>query len=64
MSSFFLNYCFYMSIAGVVVLLILSILAFVNLESLKIKEGKHTQSGIILIITAIVLYKFTFSYIC
>jgi hypothetical protein len=42
------------SFAGFFVLTILSVLAFVNFEYLRIKPGRHIQSGIMLIVTAVV----------
>ena len=41
---------------GGIFMLIVSIMAFSNMEALKIKKGKHTQSGIMLIITSAVSY--------
>jgi hypothetical protein len=48
------TYLFYVSLAGFIILFILSILSFVNIQALKIKEGRHIHSGIILLITSIV----------
>jgi hypothetical protein len=47
-------YFFTISLAGFFVLTVMSALAFVNHEYLKIKQGKHINSGIMLIVTAVV----------
>ena len=54
MSSLLLNYLLFLCIAGFVVLSILSIMAFADLPCMNIKQGKHINSGIILIVTAVV----------
>lgn len=54
MSNFLINYFFILSVAGFIVLFILSVLSFVNVEALKIENDKHLNSGIILLITSIV----------
>jgi hypothetical protein len=53
--SFLSNYILFIGIAGFFVLLILSIMAFANVESLKIKQGKHIQSGVMLLVISIVI---------
>jgi hypothetical protein len=47
-------YFLFIGLAGFFVLLILSILAFANVQALKIKEGNNVASGVILLITAFV----------
>jgi hypothetical protein len=47
-------YFFCIALAGFFVLTIMSVLAFVDFEYLRIKEGRHIQSGIMLIVTAVV----------
>lgn len=54
-NSFCLNYTFYICIAGFVFLNIFGILAFANVESLKIKKGNHVKSGIMLVTIACVI---------
>lgn len=56
MSGFCLNYCIYVSAAAIFFLVILSILAFINAEALRIKEGKEKNSALLLLISAGVLY--------
>jgi hypothetical protein len=56
MSIFLLNYFLLMSFAGFIVLLILSCLAFANVEALKIKKDKHIGSGVVLIIVSLVIH--------
>ncbi len=41
-------------LVGGVFMLIVSIMAFVNVEALRINRGKHNKSGIMLLITSIV----------
>jgi len=55
MSNLLINYLFYLSIAGFAILSILSVMAYANLPSMKIKEGKHIKSGSILLAAAIVI---------
>ncbi len=54
MSIFWVMYFLFIGLAGFFVLLILSILAFANVQALKIKEGNNVASGVILLITAFV----------
>lgn len=54
MSIFLLNYLLCLCCAGFLVLLVLSIMAFCNMEALKIEDNKHIASGIILLIVSIV----------
>ena len=54
MSIFWVMYFLFIGLAGFFVLLILSILAFTNVQALKIKEGNNVNSGVILLITAFV----------
>jgi hypothetical protein len=56
MSPFFLRYIFLVSSAGFAILTIFSILAFSNIEALKIQKDRNLQSGGVLLITAIVKY--------
>lgn len=58
MSSLIMYYFLFLCIAGFVVLSILSMMAFANLPCMNIKQGKNVNSGITLIITAIVKYLF------
>ncbi len=54
--SFQVCYLFLISIAGFFILTVLSILAFINHKALRIKKDKHIHSGIMLIITAVVVF--------
>jgi hypothetical protein len=54
MSNLLINYLFYLCIAGFAILSILSVMAYANLPSMKIKEGKHIKSGSILLAAGIV----------
>ncbi len=42
------------SIFGIIFMIILSIMCFIDVEALKIKKGKHNNSGVMCIVTAIV----------
>jgi hypothetical protein len=54
MSPYGINYYLFISIAGVLLLLFLSLLCFLNLESLKLKKDTHNKSAIKLLIVALV----------
>lgn len=54
MSLLLNTYVAVLSLSGFVFLLILSLFAFLNMEALRIQEGKHIYSGISLLITSIV----------
>lgn len=56
MSGFCINYFIYLSGFAIFFLTILSILSFTNLEALRIKKGKEKNSGILLLISAGVIY--------
>jgi hypothetical protein len=56
MSNNFLNYLFFLSLCGFVLLSILSILAFANVESLKIKKDNHINSGIMLLVNGLIYF--------
>jgi hypothetical protein len=58
MSSLLNTYIAVLSMGGFVLLLILSLFAFLNMEALKIKQGRHIYSGISLLISSIVLKTF------
>jgi hypothetical protein len=55
MASFLVKYIQFISLAGFLVLLVFSILAFCNVEFFKIKQGKNISSGVILLIVSLVL---------
>ena len=52
--TFLMNYLLIISISGFIVLLILSIMAFSNVENFHIKKGEKIKAGIILIIGSFV----------
>ena len=49
------NYCFYIFLGGGFILLLLTIMAYLNCQGLKIKKGKHNNSGTILLTNFYVL---------
>lgn len=53
-ASIIVNYFFLIGIAGFVVMFILSVLAFCNVEFFEIPKGKKNKSGGILLFGAIV----------
>ena len=50
------NYFFYTFLGGGFILLIFTIMAYLNCKGLKIKEGKHYNSGTILLINSILYF--------
>lgn len=52
--TFLMNYLFIISICGFIILFILSIMAFSNVENFKIKPGEKIRAGIILIMGSFV----------
>lgn len=54
MKVLLINYYLILFSSGFVVLLILSVFAFGNAQALRIKEGKHNDSGITLVIVSFV----------
>lgn len=54
MDSTLYSLLFFILCTGSILLLIFSVMAFCKVEGLEIDEGKHTKSGIILIIDAII----------
>ena len=54
MSNCCYTYFILISLSGFLYLLILSIFAFLDAESLKIKNKKHNNSGIMLIINSLI----------
>ena len=56
MSPFSLNYFLFISIAGVFLLLLLSLLCFINLESLKLKENTSNKCAVNVLISASVRF--------
>lgn len=52
----FLEYLFFISAGSSIILLLLSIMAFINLEGMKIQEGKNYTSGIMLLINCILYF--------
>jgi preprotein translocase subunit SecY len=50
------KYLFYCSFAGGLFTLALAVMAFFNVEALKIKRNHHIKSGVNLIITSVVRY--------
>ena len=54
MSKPLLIYIFLISIFGFILLLILSILAFVDVESLEIEENRNKKSGTMLIVNSFI----------
>lgn len=61
--GFFTKYIYYCSFCGGIFTLILSIMAFINVEALKIKKDENIHSGVNLIISSAVsqLFKISFS---
>ena len=54
--GFKIEFVYYISISGIVVLLFFALCAFLNLESLKIKKNENIHSGINLVVAAIVIF--------
>jgi uncharacterized membrane protein (DUF485 family) len=54
MGDFATKYFQLMSLAGFIVLILLAILAFCDIQYLKIKKGENVKSGIILLIVALI----------
>ena len=54
MNSIIYNYIIILSLSGFGFLLILSFMAFGNFESLKIKNGKNKNSGIMLLVDSLI----------
>ena len=50
------NYCFYIFLGGGFILLLLTIMAYLNCQGLKIKKGKHNNSGTILLTNTILYF--------
>ena len=53
MAGLCFNYLFSISIGSAIILFIFSIMAFLNIEGLKIKSGKYIISGIMLLINSL-----------
>lgn len=62
-SAFDIYFCV-ISLSGFFILLIFSFLAFANVESLRIKEDKSTNSGVILLINAIIYLGIGIALLC
>jgi hypothetical protein len=54
MGEFASKYFQLMTLAGFIILIIIAILAFCDIQYLKIKKGENVKSGIILLIVALI----------
>ena len=52
------TYCMYISFAGAIYFLFITICCFVGMEVLKLKEGTRATRGFAALLTAIVIYYF------
>ena len=52
----FWEYLFFISIGSSLILLLFSIFAFIDLEGMKIAEGKHITSGMILLVNSVIYF--------
>ena len=52
----FWEYLFFISIGSSLILLLVSIIAFIDLEGMKIAEGKHITSGMILLVNSVIYF--------
>jgi len=64
MNSFIANYIFLMCLSGFGFLMILSFMAFGDIESLKIKKGKYKNSGVMLLVDSLIYLIIGFFVFC
>ena len=58
MAGLCLNYCIFVSVAGVVLLFFLAICCFVNVEALQLPKGSKNSKGVAVLFSSIVFKNF------
>jgi hypothetical protein len=64
MNSNIVNYIFLICLSGFGFLMILSFMAFGDIESLKIKKGKNKNSGVMLLVDSLIYLFIGFFVFC